>query len=139
LCREICIPQGQRLRVSIPIVSAEQAAEPAPNWGNVVPALEERLPIAPEDAGYDPRRQRGGVRLVVRNGHSAFGAPASLVYFPEDANRAAVALLSRLRITEGGLVVPLAIPSDARIDGVLVSERGWAPGKRARALRLSLP
>jgi len=139
LCREICIQQEREVGLTIPIVSATQAPEAAPDWASVAELLDERIPVPPHDAGLRAVREGGGVRLFVENGRSAFGGPTSVIYFPEDANRSAVALVSRLRTTEGGLFVPLAVPAGSPISGVLVLDRSWSPGTRARALSLRLP
>jgi len=139
LCREICIQQEREVGLTIPIVSATQAPEAAPDWASVAELLDERIPVPPHDAGLRAVREGGGIRLFVENGRSAFGGPTSVIYFPEDANRSAVALVSRLRTTEGGLFVPLAVPAGSPISGVLVLDRSWSPGTRARALSLRLP
>jgi thiol:disulfide interchange protein DsbD len=138
LCREICIPQERQVQVALPVVSAARAADTSQHWGLLLPILTERLPVSPEDAGLEARRDPRGIRLTTRPSGRKIAAD-TVIFFPENPSRSALAVVIRPRVTATGLLIPLAVPPDTAVDGVLVSTRGWGTPGGSRALRIAIP
>jgi len=140
ICREICVPQERQLRISLPIVGGARTPEGSPDWPGVRSVLDATLPIEPEDVGLVAQADPQGIRLVAPRGSPRLRGAATgrLVFFPEDSSRAAVAVVVQPRVTAAGLVVPVGLPRNSRVAGVLVSERPWGAPGTSRALRIAV-
>ena len=136
LCREICIPQQQDVRTTLTVGATTEAS---PRWAALASTLGSSFPARPEDVGLAVRRTAEGIR--VSRAHGDGGLPAltgELMFFPEDPNRAALAIVTAARPSPRGLLIRLPGYTGTALRGVLVANVAWSPGG-SPALAIDLP
>jgi len=143
VCRETCIPEGADLALTLPV--AREAGADA-RWAAAIAAARAGLPRSlPAEWAATAQASGSTIALDLRP-RAATADPGTLYFFANDSGRIEPSAPQPVaHEADGSYVVELPVSHEltgafARLDGVLVAERGWAvDGGMTTAIALDVP
>jgi len=134
VCKEICIPEGADLSLSLPVADR---AEPDSRWATAIAGARARLPRPLEGWNVAATGRRDRVELVLAQPAGA-SDPGDVRFFPYAQGKIEPSAPQLLARDGASLKLTLPVSSQpvgdfARVAGVLTASRGWGAGDRAAA------
>jgi thiol:disulfide interchange protein/DsbC/DsbD-like thiol-disulfide interchange protein len=140
VCKEICLPGGATLRLSLP---TSASAQPDPRWGPQLTQVRERLPVPLKGWTASVHESDGVLAIRLRSSPTRAPDIRRVVFFPDEDGIIENAAEQTLTREGGGLVLRVAATQGLRgrtaVDGLLVAEPGWGAAMPVAAAQVTLP
>jgi thiol:disulfide interchange protein DsbD len=139
VCKEICIPEGADLSLTLPVAERSDAD---PRWATPIARTRSELPRALEGWNVSATGRGDKVELVLTPGAGA-GDPGEIRFFPYSEGKIEPSAPQSLAREGGALKLTLPVSAQpvgefTRVAGVLTATRGFGAGDRS-AVTIDVP